>query len=75
MNRLIKAIQAGKFATQAWVKLKKMLVSDYGRMWSGSYMVDIPLQGQGNRRTRMAEAACKALRNSGYEAYMYYQCD
>ena len=64
-----------KFAPQTWVKLDKMLVSDYGRMWRGCYMVDIPLSGQANRRTRMAEAACKELINAGYNAFLYYQCD
>lgn len=64
-----------KFAPQTWVKLDKMLVSDYGRMWRGCYIVDIPLSGQANRRTRMAEAACKELINAGYNAFLYYQCD
>ncbi len=64
-----------KFAAQTWVKLDKMLVSDWGRMWRGYYMVDIPLSGQANRRTRMAEAACKALVAAGYNATMFYQCD
>lgn len=59
----------------AWVRLDKMLVRDYGRMWRGCYMVDIPLSGQANRRTRMAEAACKELINAGYNAFVYYQCD
>lgn len=64
-----------KLAAQAWVKLDKMLARDYGRLWRGYYMVDIPLSGQGNRRTRMAEAACNALKSSGYDAMMFYQCD
>ena len=64
-----------QFAPQIWVELDKMLVRDYGRMWRGCYMVDIPLSGQANRRTRMAEAACKELRNAGYNAFLYYQCD
>lgn len=64
-----------KLAAQAWVKLEKMLASDYGRLWRGYYMVDIPLSGQGNRRTRMAEAACNALESAGYNAMMFYQCD
>lgn len=64
-----------KLAAQAWVKLEKMLVRDWGRLWRGYYMVDIPLSGQGSRRTRMAEAACNALKSAGYDAQMFYQCD
>lgn len=64
-----------QFAPQIWVELDKMLVRDYGRMWRGCYMVDIPLSGQANRRTRMAEAACKELNNAGYNAFLYYQRD
>jgi hypothetical protein len=33
------------------------------------------LQGQGFRRTKMAEAACAALRAAGLDAHMYYQMD
>lgn len=57
------------------VKLEKMYARDWGRLWRGYYVVDIPLFGQGNRRTRMAEAACQALKDAGYDAMMYYQCD
>ena len=64
-----------KLAAQAGVKLEKMLVRDWGRLWRGYYMVDIPLSGQGSRRTRMAEAACNALKSAGYDAQMFYQCD
>ena len=64
-----------QFVPQTWVELDKMLVRDYGKMWRGCYMVDIPLSGQANRRTRMAEAACKELNNAGYNAFLYYQCD
>ena len=64
-----------QFAPQTWVELEKILVSDYGRMWRGCYVVDIPLSGQANRRTRMAEAACKELNNAGYNAFLYYQRD
>lgn len=31
--------------------------------------------GQGDNRTRMAEAMCKSLKNSDYDASMYYQMD
>ena len=57
------------------VKLEKMLARDWGRLWKGYYLVDIPLSGQGSRRTRMAEAACQALKDAGYDAQVYYQCD
>lgn len=62
-------------AAQTWVRLEKMLARDCGRMWKGYYMVDIPLSGQGNRRTRMTEAACKSLKSAGYNAAMFYQID
>lgn len=64
-----------KLAAAAWVKLDKMLARDWGRLWKGYYMVDIPLSGQANRRTRMAEAACNVLKSAGYNAMMFYQCD
>ena len=57
------------------VKLEKMLARDWGRLWKGYYLVDIPLSGQGSRRTRMAEAACNSLKAAGYNAMMFYQCD
>lgn len=57
------------------VKLEKMYVRVWGRLWKGYYLVDIPLSGQGSRRTRMAEAACSSLRAAGYDARVYYQCD
>lgn len=57
------------------VKLEKMLARNWGRLWKGYYLVDIPLSGQGCRRTRMAEAACQALKDAGYDAQVYYQCD
>ena len=57
------------------VKLEKMYARDWGRLWKGYYLVDIPLSGQGSRRTRMAEAACGSLRADGYDARVYYQCD
>lgn len=64
-----------KLAAQTWVKLEKMLARDWGGFWRGHYMVAIPLSGQGNRRTRMAEAARDALKSAGYNAVMFYQCD
>lgn len=71
----LKIIIPAKLVAATWVKLEKMLVSDWGRLWKGYYMVYIPLSGQGNRRTRMAEAACNSLRSAGYNVTMFYQCD
>lgn len=39
------------------------------------YQILINLSGQGNRRTRMAEAAAKSLQESGYNASVYYEVD
>lgn len=39
------------------------------------YFVEIPLRGQANRRTVMAEAATRFLKSVGYEASVYYQLD
>lgn len=39
------------------------------------YQVLINLSGQGNRRTRMAEAAAKSLQEQGYESSVYYEID
>ena len=64
-----------KFIQYISVKLEKMYARDWGRLWRGYYLVDIPLSGQGNRRTRMAEAACESLKAAGYNAMMFYQCD
>ena len=64
-----------KFIQYIYVKLEKMYARDWGRLWRGYYLVDIPLSGQGSRRTRMAEAACNSLRAAGYDAQVYYQCD
>ncbi len=42
----------------------------------GWYFVhDIPHLGQGNMRTRMAEAACNSLRAAGYRASVSYNID
>ena len=64
-----------KFIQYFSVKLEKMLAHDWGRLWKGYYLVDIPLSGQGIRRMRMAEAACNSLRAAGYDARVFYQCD
>lgn len=55
---------------------KLHLYKCWGGLWRGCYFVnDIPSNGQGNRNTRQQEAACKSLRASGYESYLYMQID
>ena len=39
------------------------------------FVFPLRIGGQGNSRTRAAEAAEKSLRADGYEATMYYQMD
>ena len=46
-----------------------------GGIWKGWYFVNVPLYGQANRRTKMAEAASKSLEESGIRSSMYYQMD
>lgn len=41
----------------------------------GYRFVFTEMEGQANRRTRMAEAAKKSLQNDGYDVSMYYQMD
>jgi hypothetical protein len=43
-----------------------------GRRW---FFVFVPLHGQANRRSRMAEAACRRLKALGLDAAMYCQMD
>lgn len=46
------------------------------RPWLGSNYVFVNVgEGQGNRRTRMAEAAAKVLKDKGLDACVYYQMD
>ena len=46
------------------------------KLWSKTYLVICGIgTGQGNRNTRMAEAACESLKASGIAATMYYQMD
>lgn len=45
------------------------------RGWSGCYFVYTPLYGQGFRRTIMAEAAAKSLKEDGWDAFVYYMMD
>lgn len=43
--------------------------------WKDCWFIFIPLMGQANRRTRMAEAAARSLIADGFEAGVYYQMD
>lgn len=43
-----------------------------GKTW---YVIGLDYNGQGNRRTRMAEAACKSMEAQGYQSTVYYQMD
>lgn len=43
-----------------------------GRTW---YVIELNYSGQGNRRTRMAEEACKSMEAQGYSATVYYEAD
>lgn len=45
------------------------------RFWKGYSFVWFETHGQGNLRTRMAEAAYNTLKKMGYDVKMYYQCD
>jgi hypothetical protein len=43
-----------------------------GRRW---FFVYVPMMGQANRRSLMAEAACRRLKELGLHAVMYCQAD
>jgi hypothetical protein len=45
------------------------------RGYKNWYFVEVSLCGQGNRRTKMAEAAAQTLAEAGYNASVYYQLD
>lgn len=45
------------------------------RDWEGLLVIRGYFPGQGNRRTRMAEAFCESMRKDGYASGMYYQMD
>lgn len=44
-------------------------------MWRGGRFVWISSNGQGYKRTKMAEAAVESLKDDGYDARCYYQMD
>lgn len=43
-----------------------------GKTW---YVIELDYSGQGNRRTCMAEEACRSMKEQGYDAMVYYQMD
>lgn len=43
-----------------------------GKTW---YVIELDYSGQGNRRSRMAEEACRSMNEQGYDAQVYYQMD
>jgi hypothetical protein len=43
--------------------------------FKGYRWVNIGASGQGDRRTKMVEAAAKELKNSGFDIRVYYQMD
>jgi hypothetical protein len=46
-----------------------------GKFWKGCYFMEFDLHGQANRRSAMAEAAYKHMKEKGMPVRMYYQCD
>lgn len=48
---------------------------DGGKYWTGWWFVYINTNGQGDRRSRMAEAACDSLAAAGWQMRMYCQMD
>ena len=56
-------------------QMKDFLTPVDMRGYRDHYFVEIPLKGQANRRTVMAEAAARFLKAEGYEASVYYQLD
>lgn len=57
----------------AGIELSKM--DSYGRYWSGGYFVGTISNGQGARRTKMAEAAARIMAAAGLECTVFYQMD
>ena len=45
------------------------------KLWKGWRPIEIPLEGMASRRTRMAEAAVKSMKEDGYDVRVYYQLD
>lgn len=65
-------------ATERQLAAMDWKVMKYGKRQpdgTSYFLIFIDLRGQGNRRTRMAEAAVESLRESGYNASVCYQMD
>lgn len=53
-----------------------MHFSDGWGLFRGCWSIrELPANGQGNMRTRMAEAAAQSLRDAGYNATVRYEMD
>lgn len=65
-----RAATVAKIAKEAGVELSETT-------WLGKrrWFVRTTTNGQANRRSRMAEAACRVLRNAGLDAMMFYHAD
>ncbi len=61
-----------QLAQMEWRVFKEGERQPDGGTW---FQILIRLSGQGNRRTRMAEAAAKSLQESGYNSSVYYAMD
>lgn len=61
-----------QLAKMDWQVMKIGKRQPDGGTW---YAIFINLEGQGNRRTRMAEAAAESLKKSGYNASVAYEMD
>lgn len=61
-----------QLAQMDWQVMKVGKRQPDGGTW---FAIFIDLEGQGNRRTKMAEAAAKSLAKSGYNASVYYEMD
>lgn len=53
----------------------KLSQCSYGVFRGWYFIYDLPLYGQANMRTRMAEAAADSLCEAGYNAHVYYAMD
>ena len=59
-------------------KLQRAMREAGARAWrwhSSMWVIVFSSSGQGNRRSRRAEAIYRKLKELGYDAFMYYQMD
>lgn len=61
-----------QLACMDWQVMKWGKRCEDGRTW---FVLWLNLDGQGNRRTRMAEAVAESLKASGYDVTIYQQMD